>query len=72
MADAPKSSTLPDDQILAATAARIKNLLGPKPSGFESMEAVPDVEPPKSAKEQARERLRALIPPLTTAAPLAG
>jgi endonuclease G, mitochondrial len=59
MADAPKSSILPDDQTLAATAARIKDLLGPKPSGFESMEAVPDAEPPKSAKEQARKRLRA-------------
>ncbi len=59
MADDPKSSSLPDDQTLSATEARIKNLLAPKAGGFESMTAIVAIEAPKSAKEKARERLRA-------------
>jgi endonuclease G, mitochondrial len=61
MAKDLKPSTLPDDKTLAATEARLKNLLAPAGGGggFESMERLPAAEPPKSAKEQARERLRA-------------
>jgi endonuclease G len=59
MAEDPTPSTLPDDEVLAASEARIKKLLGKKAGAFESMEAVPAAEPPKSAKERARERLRA-------------
>jgi endonuclease G len=59
MAEDPTPSTLPNDETLAATAERLKNLLAPRAGGFESMETLPAAEAPKSAKEQARERLRA-------------
>ena len=59
MADDPTPSTLPNDETLAATEARLKNLLAKQTGGLEGMEAMPAAEPPKSAKEQARERLRA-------------
>lgn len=59
MADVPEPSTLPDDAALAATEARLKQVLAPKAAGFESMEAMSAPVAPKSAKEQARERLQA-------------
>jgi endonuclease G len=65
MPDNLQPSPLPDDQALAATEARLKILLA-KPGvgdrgGLESIsdEGPPPAEPPKSAKERARERLRA-------------
>jgi endonuclease G len=58
MAEDPTPSTLPNDEALAATEARLRNLLAPATGGFESMESTPAPEPPKSAKERARERLR--------------
>jgi endonuclease G len=65
MPDNLQPSPLPDDQAQAATEARLKVLLA-KPGvgargGLESMsdEGPPPAEPPKSAKERARERLRA-------------
>jgi endonuclease G len=54
-----KPSTLPDDRALAATEDRIKKLLAPQGAGFESLGAQPAQGPPTSAKERARERLRA-------------
>jgi endonuclease G len=58
MANDPKPSRLPDDETLAATEARLKNLLSPKTGGLEAMEALPSGAP-KSVKERARQRLLA-------------
>jgi endonuclease G, mitochondrial len=64
MPDEPKSATLPDDQTLAATEERLKKLLAVLRDGaIEALESMPfegsPAEPQKSAKERARERLRA-------------
>jgi endonuclease G len=59
MPDDPKPTSLPDPETLSATEGRLKNLLGRGTSGFESLESAALNQPPKSAREQARERLRA-------------
>jgi endonuclease G len=55
MATDPRSSSLPDEDTLAATEVRLKNLLSPKTGGLEGMQALPAA--PTSVKEQARRRL---------------
>ncbi|MFL5341384.1 MAG: DNA/RNA non-specific endonuclease [Gemmataceae bacterium] len=63
MPDDPKPASRPDDQTLAATEARLKKLLAtPSGGGFESTGGVHPAEPTKSARESARERLRANPP----------
>ncbi len=59
MAKKEQPSALPDEQTLSATAERLKNVLAGQSGGLESMRAMAAPEPQKSAKEQARERLRA-------------
>lgn len=58
MAEDPTPSTLPTDEALAATEARLKNVLAPARGWFESTGEVLPAEPPKSARERARQALR--------------
>lgn len=61
MADSAIPSQLPNDEVLAATKARLEKLLAPQVErgGLEAMDSALAPEPPKSAKERARERLLA-------------